>query len=382
MGKRKIFVIGPMVPFTGGIAQSNASLCNNLSKENDVTAISFSLMYPKFLYPGKKQTEGREVFEPSFKIQFILNTINPISWLRVINRIRKEKPSWVVFLWWHTYFFPSYFFIAGVSKFFGAKINFLCHNVLPHDEGIATKLIHKPLTKILFSTANHITTLSQTELELAKKLMPDKKSDFIIENSFSAVIKKKRISQKYAKKILSLKNKHVILFFGAVRPYKGLEDLIEAVGQLKKSGTSATLVIAGAFWIPVEKYMPLIKSAELENDVLIIDKYVPDEEISPLFCAADVVVLSHRSATQSAIPMLAFSYNTPMIATAVGGNSIFVDDKKTGFLVPPASPKQLAYALQIFFEKNLSKKFKAEMRKKSKMLEWSKEKERKFFGEY
>jgi glycosyltransferase involved in cell wall biosynthesis len=242
-------------------------------------------------------------------------------------------------------------------------------------------IIHKPLTKLILGGANHIVTLSKSELSTLKSILPKSNSDFILENAYSSVISQKKISKPDAKKHFGLPDKPVILFFGAIRKYKGLEDLIEAFALISNNGFDGKLVIAGAFWEPVEKYSEMIKSLGIEKNVLIIDKYVSDSELPQLFSAADVLVLPHRTATQSAIPQLAFIYQTPMIITGVGGNSIFVDDKKTGLMVPPQNPKALASAISEFFGKKLSEKFVKGMKEKAKIFEWNEKKEAKFFGE-
>jgi glycosyltransferase involved in cell wall biosynthesis len=381
MDKRKIFVIGPIIPFTGGIAHSNTTLCRNLSKRNDVTAISFSMMFPKILYPGDKQKDGSHLKKPPFRQEFILNSLNPISWLRVVNKIRCEKPAWVILQWWHTYFVPCYITISLLSRLFGVKVNIVCQNVLVHEKGPALKLIHKPLTKLLFKTVNHLTTLSSSDLVILKKLCPTCKGDFIIEGTYGGVTGKTNFTKTQAMKKLKLPNKKIVLAFGAIRPYKDLGMLIDAIALSVKTHKDILLVIAGAFWEPKEKYDGQIKKLGIEKNVLIKAGYAPDEQIPLLFKAADVTILSHKSATESGIPQIAYEYNTPIIATAVGGNVDLIDNNKTGFLVKSENSKAMSEAINNFFSKKLYLPFKKEMKKKEYIFEWTKEKENSFFGE-
>jgi glycosyltransferase involved in cell wall biosynthesis len=375
----KVFVIGPIIPFTGGIAYSNTVLCSNLSKRNEVTAISYSMMFPKLLYPGKQQRMGKKI-KTNFKQKFIFNTLNPVSWIKIISLIKKEKPDWIVFQWWHTYFFPSYYFVSFFTKLLTkTKVNIVCHNVLPHEENIMQTLVHKPFTKILLKKVDKITALSKSELEIAKSLAPKTKANFVLENFFGEIIKNKKVPEKKAKKKLNLPNKKVILSFGAVRKYKGVDDLLEAFALIKNK-EKYFLVVAGAFWDPVEKYKNFAKKIGIEKYVLFVDKYVPDKDVPLYFGASDLIVLSHKTATQSAVPQMAYIYNVPMIATNAPGNIPFVDDGKNGFLVPIEKPKEMSAAIQKFFDKKLSKKFKQNLEKKKKEFEWSKEKEKAFFG--
>jgi len=381
MLKKKIFVIGPLVPYTGGVAQSNTVLCNNLAQNNDVIAISYSLMYPKFLYPGKKQIDGEYLKKTKFKQEFILNTINPLSWIKILAMAGKQKPDWIVFQWWHTYFFPSYFFITIFSKlFYRTKINVVCHHVLPYEGGLAKKLIHIPLTKLFLGSVTHAVTLSESELAMLFKTLPKSNSHFMLENSFSYLLRPP-VSKEMARKKLELPNKKILLSFGAVRFYKGVEDLLEALSILSKKRKDLFLVVAGAFWEPVETYEKLAISLGIRDNVKFVNKYIPDEEVPFIFCSSDLVVLSHRSASQSAIPQLAFEYKVPMVATNVGGNNVYVDTGVSGFIIPPKNPKKMAEAIEKFFNKKLSSKFVAGMEIKKKMLDWSEDKEKLFFGE-
>ncbi len=380
MEKRKVFVVGPIIPFTGGIAHSNTTLCRNLSKRNDVTAISFSMMFPKFLYPGDKQKDGPSLKNPPFKQKFILNTLNPISWLKIFNKVRKEKPNWIIFQWWHPYFVPSYLSIALLSRLFTkTKVGVVCQNVLPHEEGLSQTLIHKPLTKLFFWSADHLITLSSSDLDILMGLCPRCKGDFIIEGTYGGVTGSTKVTKKIAMKKLGLPNKKIVLAFGAVRPYKNLGMLIDAISIVAKKHKDVLLVIAGAFWEPKEKYEEQIKKHGIEKNVLIKAGYIPDADIPLLFRASDVTILSHKAATESGIPQIAYEYNTPMIATAVGGNVDLIDNNETGFLVPSENAKKMAEAINKFFDKKLYNLFKKAMKKKEYMFEWTKEKERTFF---
>lgn len=379
--KKKIFVIGPIIPFTGGIAHSNTTLCRNLSKRNDVTAISFSMMFPKILYPGDKQKDGPSLKKPPFKQEFTLNSLNPISWLKIVNKVRKEKPDWVILQWWHTYFVPCYMSLSLLSRVFGAKVNVVCQNVLPHEESIALTLIHKPLTKLLFKTVNHLTTLSSSDLKILKKLCPKCKGDFIIEGTYGGVTGKTKVTKQQALKKLKLPNKKIVLAFGAVRDYKDLGMLINAFSLSLKKHRDLLLTIVGAFWEPKEKYEKQIKKLGIEKNVLIKAGYAPDADIPLWFRGADVTILSHKTATESGIPQIAYEYNTPIIATAVGGNVDLIDNNKTGFLVKSENAKAMSEAINKFFSKKLYMPFKKAMKKKEYIFDWTEEKEKNFFGE-
>jgi glycosyltransferase involved in cell wall biosynthesis len=175
-------------------------------------------------------------------------------------------------------------------------------------------------------------------------------------------------------------NKKVLLSFGAIRPYKGLSDLLKAMQIVSKKYPDILLIVAGAFWDPIEKYVSLAKDLGITTNVIFINKYIPDSDVHKYFCVADAVILSHRTATQSAIPQLAYIYSVPIISTNVSGNKIFVDDGINGFVVPPRNPIMMANAICNLFSKGVIKNFRKASRNKVKQFEWTESKEKLFFG--
>ncbi len=370
----KVFIIGPVSPYRGGIPHSNTVLCENLSKKHPLLSISFSRLFPKFLYPGRFQKEKSS--SKKFKSIELIDSINPFSWEKCVKLIKKEKPAHVIFQWWSTFFFPCYSYIAARIKDI-TTVSVVCQNVLPHEEG----KIHSILTKIFFSNAHHFTVLSKEDLQILKRLMPDAKARHLIEPTTERVFGGKSYSKAESKNKLGLRGKN-ILFFGFVRPYKGLEYLIRAMPLLIKKFNDLTLLIAGEFWKDKKKYISLIKKLGIERNVKIEDKYIPNELVPVYFIASDAVILPYISSTESGIIQVAYGLQTPVIATAVGGNYDLIDDKKTGLLVPPKNAKKLAEAIEFFYKNNMEEKIKRNMADKKDIFSWTKEKEDILFGDY
>jgi hypothetical protein len=129
----KVFVIGPVAPFRGGISHSGTHLCENLSKNHDVTAISFKRLYPKFFFKESMYEEGAKE-NPNFKTVTMLDALNPLTWNETINFIKKEKPDRVIFQWWTTYLTICYLHIInGIKKH--TKTGAVLQNVFPHQGG-------------------------------------------------------------------------------------------------------------------------------------------------------------------------------------------------------------------------------------------------------
>lgn len=369
----RVVVIGPVKPFRGGIAHSNTILCKNLAKKHRLLAISFKRLFPKWLYPGRFQKEKGKA-PKEFKTEFILDSINPLSWLKVVKRIRKFNADVVIFQWWTTFLAFCYWFLARMLKK-RCRICVICQNVLPHEES----RIHLFLTKFFFKQAHSFVTLSKAEEKLLKKIMPKARVKTIIEPTYERIVGLKRIPKAKARKKLGIKHAKVLLFFGFVRPYKGLKYLLKAMPTVLKKH-NCLLLIVGEFWEPKEEYIGLIKKLGIERNVKIIDRYVLDDEVGIYFSASDAVVLPYTSSTESGIIQLAYGYNLPIITTSLGNAPDVIEHGKSGLLVKPRSPKALANAILLFYDNNLEKKFRKEMKRKKKIFEWNKEKEKAVLG--
>jgi glycosyltransferase involved in cell wall biosynthesis len=371
----KVFVVGPIYPFRGGIAHSNRVLCENLSKNHDVTAISFSRMYPKILYPGKEQKEANIDDSFSVRTEYALDSMNPLSWLSVADRIKKERPDWVVFQWWHTFFTPMYWTIAKFGKNPKTRFSVVCQNVLPHEES----RIHEKLTRLFFKKIDYFITLSSSDRAILKQLMPSAKSNWITESTYEKQFGKSP-SQAQARKKLGITG-DALLFFGFVRPYKGLKFLLDAMPQILRAKPDITLMIVGEFWNDKQEYLDRIERLGLKERLLIVDRYVANDEVPAYFAAADAVVLPYVSSTESGIIQLAYGLNTPVITTAVGGNVDLIEHGKTGMLCKAEDAADLARVVLEFYEQALRAPIKDGMTKNADLFRWTPAKEAVFFNQ-
>ncbi len=370
-----VFVIGPIFPFRGGIAHSNRVLCENLSQNHEVTAISFARMYPKFLYPGKEQKEVNA--DPSFKVktEYVLDSMNPMSWISLANRIKKEQPDWVVFQWWHTFFTPMYWTIAKLGKNPNTKFSVICQNVLPHEES----KVHEKLTRFFFNQIDYFITLSSSDLKILKQLVPQARANWITESTYESQFGQMP-SKEEARKKIGLTG-DAILFFGFVRPYKGLKFLLQAMPEIVKKKKDLTLMIVGEFWTDKKEYFDLMDELKIGKNLLIVDRYVSNEEVPSYFAAANAVVLPYTSSTESGIIQLAYGLNTPVITTAVGGNVDLIAHEKTGMLCQSENSADLARVILEFYGKNLEVRIKGGMKQNADLFQWTAQKEALFFNQ-
>lgn len=369
----KVVVIGPIYPFRGGIAHSNTLLCSNLIKKHDLIAFSFKRLYPKFAYPGKAQKYEMKK-KLNFEVLHIVDSINPFNWLRVFNKIKRISPDLVILQWWTIFLSPFSFTLLFLLRLFTKiKICVLCQNVLQHEENAFDFL----LTKIVFRYSHYFVVLSSKDLRDLKKIMPKAKVKMLIEPTYDQFFVGKKISKFQAKKQLGLKG-NVILFFGFVRPYKGLKYLLDVIPRVLKK-VNLTLLIVGEFWEDKQEYLKQIEESGISKYVKIVDSYIPNQKVPLYLSAADALVLPYTTATQSAILQVAFGFNKPVITTNVGSFSDLVDNNKTGILVPPKDPEKLAHAIIDFYKNKKEKRFIANIKRNKKLFKWGEDKEKILF---
>ncbi len=246
-----------------------------------------------------------------------------------------------------------------------------------------TELLHSPpfmaahrvLARLVLGKADYIVTFSHVTTMQARHEFPRGKIIPIAGLPFNSEKKNKSISRESARRELGIEGK-MILFFGFVRSYKGLDDLLEALPAILQKHPDALLVIAGEFWKDKSHYLESIARLGITSRVRIMDKYIPEDQVATLFSAADLVVLPYRSISQSGVIPLAFAFGTPVIATRVGGNSDWIEDGKNGYLVPPCDPSMLAGAINQFFSLRKSMLFRKGIISKIDELEWNAHKEK------
>lgn len=370
----KVFVIGPIFPYRGGIAHSNRMLCENLAENNDLTVISFSRMYPRLLYPGRDQKETTADLEFSLSVEYVLDSLNPFTWARIGRRIRREMPDRVIFQWWHTFFAPSYWLIRRRGRNPRTRFGVVCQNVLPHE----SSRFHERLTRFFFRGIHYFIALSRSDLATVQALLPGTPARWITERTSESQFGRKP-SVDAARARLGV-SQETLLFFGFVRPYKGLEYLLQALPAVIARRPRLTLVIAGEFWKNREAYESQIDALGLRPHVRVVDRYLSAEEVPTYFAAADAVVLPYVSSTESGIIQLAFGLNTPVITTAVGGNVDFIEHGKTGMLCRPQDPDDLARVILDFYEADRGPLLREGMRAREEQFAWTAEKERAVLG--
>jgi glycosyltransferase involved in cell wall biosynthesis len=368
----KIIIVGTAYPMRGAFAQLNAILYNYLYKQYDVKIYSFKRQYPKFLFPGKTQEEkGDELVKvPQNKNIISIDSINPFNWISVGRKIGKEKPGLIIFRYWIPFFAPCFAVISYFAKkLSGARVLFICDNVIPHEKRFGDTF----LTKLAFNQADYFLVQSKSvEDDLLKfsKGKPYKVSFHPMYNIFGEKLSKNEAKEFLNKQYgVDLKDEKLLLFFGYVRKYKGLNYLLKAMPGILKNN-NVKLLVVGEFYDDEEQYRKKIKELGLENNVIVLSDFVPNERVRYFFSASDVVLLPYTSATQSGITHVAYFYDKPVIVTDVGGLSETVTHGKTGFVIPPMDPEAITDAVNKFYNENLEEPFSANVAIEKQKYDW------------
>lgn len=362
---KKIIMVGPVYPYRGGISHYTGLMYRALSKKYDVDIVSFKMQYPKFLF----KKEQKDYKNDSFKIdgtKYLINTTNPFNIIRTAHYIRKNNPDMVIMQWWHPYFAPCYILL---SMFMGRqKLVYVCHNVFPHERFP----MDKKLTKWALKKGRHFIVHAAKEAEELLQIKPA--ADYAVTpHPTYNVFRFENMTKMQARKKLGISSdQKVLLFFGFVRPYKGLKHLLNALPKIVESLGDIKLMVVGEFAGEEAKqeYTSQISSLGVLPYVTIKDGYTPDKEVEKYFAACDMVVLPYEDATQSGIVQIAFGFEKPVIVTRVGGLPDVVKDNYTGYVVPPCNSDSLAAAVVDYFEKEREGYFTQNIRREAYRFSW------------
>ncbi|MGE5410719.1 MAG: glycosyltransferase [Clostridiales bacterium] len=364
----KITILSTAYPLRGGIAHFNGLLYKELSKDNQVNVITFKRQYPSIFFPGKSQFESGETVE-KIPSEVIVDSVNPLNWLKVGEKLRKEAPDLIIFKYWMPFFAPCFGTISRIAKRNGkTKVLTICDNVIPHER----KPGDRAFTNYFFNVVDFFVLLSkkvQMDLLSIKPKAENKILPHPVYSNFGEVVSKAQ-----AREHLKLKNNEkLILFFGFIRDYKGLDVLFETMAQLKGK-LDVKLIVAGEFYSNEEKYKELINKLQIKDSLYLFTDFIPTNEVKYYFCAADAVILPYKDATQSGIVQIAMNFKKPVIATNVGGLEEVVLDTKTGFIVEKQKPEKIAEAIMKFYSssEDLEKEFQRNIEGEVDKYSWRK----------
>ncbi|MSP12509.1 MAG: glycosyltransferase [Chloroflexi bacterium] len=410
----RICLIGPTYPYRGGIAHYTTLLCRALRAEgHQVDLVSFRRQYPAWLFPGQSERDPSQtpLREPAM---YALDSINLLTWLATAIWLRQRQPKLLILQWWVPFWAPMLTVVGHLVRWrSGIRIVFICHNILPHDRGSRWNGI---LARWTLRCGHHFVVQSRQERDVLHSLLPNRNIQVTGHPSYSALLSGDIVAthpereldalptakvqstgglgqvepeqnrplrsmgqsslaaggvtamrKEQARAALGLVGGPLLLFCGFVRPYKGLDILLQAMQHID---LTIHLCIAGEGWRNAPDYAAQIAKLNLSSRVTWINRYLPDEELKIYLDAADVAVLPYRSATQSGVVQLAFGGGLPVISTQVGGLAEAVEHGVTGLLVPPEDPLALAQAITSYYADNLEPIFRYNLAQRQTHNDW------------
>jgi glycosyltransferase involved in cell wall biosynthesis len=347
MPTKRICLIGPTYPYRGGIAHYTTLLAEALRQEHETLLISFSQQYPAWLFPGRDDRDPSQ--RPlRTEAEYLLNPLNPLSWIGTLRRLHRWQPDLVVMQWWHPFWLPAWSYIGRRVRHLPGRppLIYLCHNILPHEEGgRLSRAVLPHLIRFTLRPATGFITHSQADRQVLDQILAGYPSVVSPLPTYAALG-----SQAAVLPVPLPDDRPLLLFAGFVRPYKGLDVLLEALALVQRP---LHLLVAGEFWQGTAVYEAQIARLGLSDRVTLLDEYLSNEALAACLRRANVVVLPYRSATQSAVIQLAFGAGCPVITTNVGGLAEVVADGRTGLIVPPEDPPALAAAIERYLGEGL-----------------------------
>lgn len=362
----RIVILGTAWPYRGGLAAFNERLAKQFVMEgHEVEVVTFSLQYPGFLFPGKTQYSNEKAPD-GLKIVREMDSCNPLSWIKVGKRLKKEAPDLLISCYWMAFFAPCYGVIQHIVKRNGkTKCIALVHNMIPHEPSILDKL----LAPFYVKQNDGFVALSDSVVKDIASLDKDNKpktySPHPVYDHYG-----EKMEKNAACEALELdKEKDYMLFFGLVRAYKGLDLLLDAFGKVKDELKDLQLIVAGEFYEDEEKYRKQIADNGLIDRVIVKNKFVADADLRKYFGAADLIVQPYKTATQSGVTQVAFHFEKPCLVTNVGGLGEIIHDGKMGYAVEPQADA-IAGALKDYYENERQAAFTEYLIEEKKKYEW------------
>ena len=350
--KLNIVIIGPAHPLRGGLASFNERLAKEFIAQNHPTSIyTFSLQYPSFLFPGTTQFSS-EAAPKDLKINPCIHSVNPFNWIKVGRKLKKQKPDLIIVRYWLPFMGPCLGSILRIVKRnHHTKIICIADNIIPHEKRIGdhafTRYFIKPIDAFITMSQKVLNDLTLFHVKKPAVFVPHPLYD-----NFGV-----KISQFEAREKLGIEQEiPVVLFFGFIRKYKGLDLLFQAIKIINDTSTKKTAIeflIAGEFYEDRGPYEEMIRELGIEKSLIMRTDFIPDSEVKNYLCAADVVIQPYKNATQSGVTPLAYHFEIPMIVTNVGGLPALVPDNIVGLITEP-NPVSIAQKINEFFEKDKS----------------------------
>ncbi len=339
----RIALVGPVYPYRGGIAHYTTMLYKALQeRDHEVLLISFKRQYPRCLFPGQSDKDPSEHPLLAKGAQYWIDSVNPLTWFVTFLRLARYQPDAIILQWWTTFWSPVWVALGVLNTLFLHKpLLYICHNVLPHE----AHWWDVWLARLVLWWGKRFIVQSEDERSRLLICLPKAQATVFSLPVFD-MFADERVPKDEARKQLGLPAyTPILLFFGIVRAYKGLADLLSVLPEVKEELGGVLLLVIGEFWEDKSIYLEQIASLHIEDLVIIEDCYVPNEKVALYFSAADLLVAPYREVTGSAVVQMGIGFGCPIITTRVGSLGELAKREPSLALVEPGDGEGLARAI-------------------------------------
>lgn len=333
--RRRVTILGPAPPDRGGIAHETARLARELSRCAAVEYFTFARAYPRWLDPRRSARDAQLTEAPAIPV---LDYRSPKSWRATAGRIAASRPDALIVPWWTAFWALP---VRAVLRSLGrrrapASRLLLCHNVEDHESGAVKRL----LTSAALREADGFIVHSYADRDDLARRFPGRPAALLQ----LPVPDGSPVERSEARRRLGVRGP-LVLFTGLVRPYKGVDLLLEAAPRIVEESGCEIAIVGEVF--PASRGLSRVHSSSPVRDrILWKDEYVSEEEMGLWLAASDVVVLPYRRISASAIAARAIGAGRPIVAASVGGLRETVVPGVTGELFPAGSAGGLADAVR------------------------------------
>ncbi len=341
-------VVGPTHPFRGGISHYTSLLVRSLREQHEVRFLSYSRQYPGWLYPGDSDRDPSTALLTQEQVSLRFDALNPWAWWRIGRDVARSGSSLVILQWSTVYWSPFYWiFLKALRREGKTQSVFICHNVVEHE----ANWLKSWGSQLVLGIGDYFITHSHWDKSNLTPWVGRSRTNTIrvCPHPRYEHLKQQTIGKAEARASLGIRAERVLLFFGFIRPYKGLHYLLESLPQVK-ARLDIHLLIAGEVWGDVKTYMDTAERLKITSSITFVPGYIPNEDVGRYFEAADILVAPYVTATQSGIVQLAYGFGKPVIVSNVGGLPEAVTAGETGYLVPPCDASAIAHAILDYYE--------------------------------
>ena len=337
-------------------------MLEELGKSHSVKAFTYSRQYPSILFPGRTQYVGPDDEAVKVDSDPVVDTVNPFSYRKAARRIMEWRPDVLILRYWMSWFAPALGRIARLCT--GCKKIVLIDNALPHER----HFFDEPLARWFFAACDGFVTMSPSVTDDLLRIRPTALYTEITHPLYTHFGSK--VPREEAEDKLGIPHGgRNLLFFGLIREYKGLDVLLEAFRGLDER---YRLIVAGEPYGSFDKYEKIIGTLPGRDRIHLFTDYIPDSDVKYFFSAADLTVLPYKSATQSGIAAISYSFDVPMVTTLTGSIGAAVVEAGTGIAVPPEEPHSVREAVvRCFEEEGFLERCKAGIAAEKERLSWS-----------